>query len=929
MALPSPRLRVDVATGATHLDAVDLVLPGPIPLVLSRHYASSATPGLVTSSLGLGWRLGLDIELAIGDDRIACHGGPFDGAAFVPLAVGRAAVQDATGLTLEHLSDAYLLSASPKRQLVFLKRHAQGDRVPLAAIRDGVGRALTLDRRDGRIIAVREPLGRVLRFTSRGDAVEAIDLVAPGEPPVSVARYDYAGGRLRSAAGPDGRAERFETDGGYLTTASDRAGVRTYAQYADDGRCLALWRDGGEAVHLAYDDLRQATRVLDASGRQTIYRHVAGKQVLERVDPGGAAHTFYYDEASRLIGHGDAAGVPTFQRLDPKKNRLAHLHREERVAFVQYGENGLAESAEDAFGNVCSFRWDETHGLAGVAGPDGEAWRIARDDLGRVTEVASPEGRAARLAWERNRLTVEDAEGTRWRETTDARGRRVERVDRSGRRETRRYGPDGHLAEVRIGDYAVETLFDTDGRLVGTADSERRRLRIDRDAAGRITRETNADGTTVQIERDALGRIVAAHGGQGEPLRLGYDADGRLTSLRGRVQATYLYDGGDTTVRDAGGERRYTYAGDLVEWARADGETEAFQFGPSGHLFSWEHTRGREMLGSVYPEFDASGRLSALFGERGEGASAVDVEARLVYDRDGALTEIHDAAGVAVQIELDALGRPAELAGYDASVGLAYDAAGRLRSVRVEDRTVELAYDALDRVAAVRHGETTTDFRTDERAVVTERVAQRTSVPSAKAEDASGPGPWVRPDPEPAASSLSVRAERRGVLLLAHLGPLAIPIWVGAECRCPRVSATAQRLACAVRGPEAVLPPIAEGEALLELWAPDLHRDLRLDHTAVPRARDLGLVGDLLDAFFLDASHLDVVPSAAGAVPSHQPDAARDPNDALTGPHRRGWFRPAPWRERSARALFPPPDLLAPDGSPSARDVIDFLRRHV
>ena len=922
---PSPsRLRVDVATGATHLDAVDFVLPGPIPLALTRHYASASAPDLAHTSLGAGWRLGLDVELAITDDRIACHGGPFDGAAFAPVATGRAALQEATGLTIEHVSDAYTLSASPRRQLVFLKRHAQGDRIPLAAVRDGSGQILHIERRGRQIAEVRDPLGRVVRFTLRGDAVESLDLVAPGSQPVTVARYNYAGGTLRSAAGPDGRAEQFDDEGGFVTSHRSRAGGQTFAQYAEDGRCLALWSDARDAVHLAYDDLRQATRVLDASGGQTIYRRVGGLQVLERIDPGGASHTYHYDEAGRLIGHGNAAGVRAFQRLDPAEHRLAHLDREERVAFVQYHENGLAAAAEDAFDNTWAFRWDETHALTGLTTPEGDTWTFGRDENARVTSIASPMGRMATLTWERNRLTVEDAEGTRWRESTDAFGRVVERVDRSGRREHRRYGPDGHLAEVRIDDYAVETLFDADGRLVGTADSERRRVRIDRDAAGQITSETDASGRTVRLERDATGRIAAATDGQGDPLHLAYDADGRLAALSGRIEATYAYSSGDTTIHDAAGARRYTFAGDLAEWTRADGERETVQTGPSGNLLSWEHTRGGDTLGALYPAFDASGRLATLSGQRAVGdGSTADVTARLVYDRDGLLTELHDATGPTVTVTPDALGRPVELAGYDAPVRLSYDAADRIASVDAEGARIELAYDALDRVVAVRRGETTVDLRTDEDAVVSEVLARRTPSPPEASEDR-----WARRPPEPVASSLSIRAERRGVVLLAHLGPLAVPIRVQAERRCPPASATAQQLACAIRGPEAVLPPVAEGEALVALWSPDAHRSLQLDHTAVPRARDLGLASDALDGFFLDAAHLDAVPVTAGAAPMHQLDAARGPNDALTGPHRRGGLRPAPWRERSSRALLPPHDLLAPDGAPSARDVIDFVRRH-
>ena len=911
MRAPS-RLRVHVATGATALDAVDLALPGPMPLVLARRYRSdSAREG----ALGPGWELGFEAALEVGEAAVVCHGGPFDGAAFAPVDVGRAARQEATGLVFEHLPDAFVLSATPRRALVFLKRHAQGGRFPLSAVRAGGGQAVQIERRGGgvRIEAVTEPSGRSLRFAYGGERLEAVDLTGPGGT-VPVARYAYTGGRLCSVAGPDGRSEHFETSDTWMTAHQTRDGGRTYAQYDGAGRCLALWTDAGEVVHVAYDPARQTTRVVDAAGEQTLYRHVVGRQVLERIAHGGASRTYNYDEAGRLIGHGDAAGVRTFQRLDPADGRLAHLESEERIAFVGYGEVGLAATVEDAFENVSALTWDEAHAVTALTTPDGERWAFERDGLGRVTTVTSPEERIVRLEWAASGLTVADTEGTCWRETWDVLGRMVERVDRTGRRQRRTHGADGHLAEVRFeSGYAVEFLHDADGRLVSVADTERRRVRLDRDAAGRIRAVSGSEAQAVAFATDAAGRITSVTADGLAPVHLHRDKHGRLEAITGGFEAAYSYDGRTTTVTDAEGSRRYSFAGDLVERTDASGEREAFVYGPSGEVMSWERTTleasdGAARSETLLFEHDAAGRLGGVSGQLAHGDRLIDVEVRLERDRDGCLTAINGADGQSIRLTLDASGRPVEIEG--APVRLGYDGAGRLTQVEADGPPVEIATDDLDRPVAVRHGADVTDLRTDAAVVWDERLGGATH------ESDEAPEMWV-----------SLRAERLGVGLFAHVGPLAVPLLVVADVRCPAVDAAARCVAVAVRGTAGAFAPLPDAEGEVAVWEADPHRDLRDDHTAIPRSRDVGLPGSPLDAFALDPAHLEALPVVAGELPGHQHDPSRDATDAVTGPHREGRLRPAPWRSRSIQTLLPATDLLAPDGSLTASDVLAFLRR--
>ncbi len=910
------RLRVDPAAGAVCLDAVDAVLPGPIPLLLSRSYRSSV---LEAGALGTGWSLGLDAALEVGAETVKCLGGPFDGAAFVPVGVGRAAHQESTGITLEHLSDAFVVSASPRRQFVFLKRHASGTRIPLSAVRDGSGGVLTLERRAERLVEARDPLGRVLRFEHGGGGLEAVTLAGPGGRPETLARYTYSGGTLRSASTSSRHSEYYDYDGALLVEHRALTGVPSYAQYDVEGRCVALWGGDGPGVRLAYDALRQTTRVLDASGGQVLYRHALGQRILARVGHAGTNRVYYYNEADRYIGHGLGDHVCEHQQLDPAERRLSLLDHEERIAFVDYSENGLASRASDVTEHAAAFEWNDAHALIGLTTPGGAAWAFARDAAGRVATMRSPMGRLATLRWSPSGLALEDAEGTRWQETWDARGQVVGRVDRLGRRQQRRYRPDGRLEEIKVGDYSAEFLYNPGGQLVALTDSDRERTTLDRDAAGRVTRLLTPGGLEARFRYDALGRVLEAASAHAT-VRLTYDEHDCLSALEdGNRTASYSHEDGQTLIEDERGTRRYGRLGDLVEQTDSGG-TSTFLYGPSGELRMWS----REQDGledddtdekALVLEYDADGQLVTVCGyvptsESLEGRMPLDLA--LTYDDDGWLTRVSSNGVQRLRLRHDSLGRPTEADLGGTSVRLTFDGADRMTQAEAHGSVLEVAYDVLDRPIAARRDGETTDFRTSPGGVWSERLLNTPRGLGA----------------EPSSSWVSARVERHGVAVFFHIEGVALTIWARSETRCPSVGLGARRVAALVRGEAAALPrrSLAPWDAL-EAWLPDPHRGLRIDHTAVPRSSDVGLPWPALDAFYLDPDVLEAVPVEVGAARLHHADRSRDPLDHVTGSHGAGSLRPAPWRSRSMRRLLGQPDVLALDGSPHLDDLLVLLDR--
>jgi YD repeat-containing protein len=863
-------LRVDVATGGTTLDALDLRLPGAIPLALGRRYESARREA---GPLGPGWRLGLDVRLEVGAEAVTCRGGGFDGATFAAVSAGKAATQQETGLTLEHHADAYVLYASARRKMVFSKAQRRGEAVPLAAVADAVGRLLTLEYAGGRLATVRGPEGAALKFGWDGDRLARIERSAGGRP-VPVRTFQYSTrGELAGVDAPGGRGPRFAYDGGLLVEVTLPGGLRQFAQYDAEGRCLALWDATAGATHFGYDGLRMTTRAVSPDGGQTLFQHVLGRQVLERVTPEGESQPYYYDEAGRLIGYAALDGsVAAFQRLDPATFELSQIGAEERVVLATYGAHGHLVSVSEAGGEAFALALDDHHQPAALTTPAGHVWRFGRDREGRVTEVTSPEGRVVRVRWDRHGRAVSDARGEVARVALDAEGRVEATTDAAGVRRQRTCDADGRLLSVAVPNgHSIAFTYDADGRLDSTADADGHRVRLGWDPAGRLA-AVEQDGRRVSIERDAVGRVAALAEGSGRRVRLHRDASGRVVRVEapGRPDTAYTYT--DARVEARVGElvRTFSPAGDLLSKGAAGGPREEYTYGASGELRAWERT---DPEGWWLFTYDADGLLAEIAGSPSPDLPSLAL--RVGFDGDGLLREVggehaaitlhHDPAGRLVGVELgeelwrietDVLGRPLRITGAGGAV-------------------VEVRYDDLSRPVSAASGAETRDLRP----------------PGATWQHTLAEGSEEAP-------GLMLQASRRGLVLWASVGEVRLPLAVVADLRAPSLCPSRALVLATLRGPDAVLgEPARGGPAALAHWTRLPRPDL--DATALPCATALGTPPSVLDAFFLDPAVLDAhADREPWALPAHQADPARG-GEPFTGPHATGPLRPVPWAERA------------------------------
>jgi YD repeat-containing protein len=194
---------VDLATGLFLLEHTDLVLPGRLPLALSRAYNPLDPFGKIAGfelGLGPGWALSVDIvllELSASLRRLILPGNARvdfpkqpDGT-FANTTSPRFA-----GAVLTHSGSTHTLT-----------RDQFGG---VTQVTEPTGRALTftLDSATGRITAVTDPLGRTVRYGYRGGLLTSVT-----DPAGGLTTYTYdPQNRLLTLTDPQGHPRTFTYD---------------------------------------------------------------------------------------------------------------------------------------------------------------------------------------------------------------------------------------------------------------------------------------------------------------------------------------------------------------------------------------------------------------------------------------------------------------------------------------------------------------------------------------------------------------------------------------------------------------------------------------------------------------------------------------------------------------------------------------------
>jgi YD repeat-containing protein len=576
---------VDVATGRVMTDATDFELPGPLPLVFERSYASSWAHR--DSPLGHGWSHPLDQAVWLepgcvvyrAEDGREIEFDTFDlpdhairpgGEVFEPLnrltlrSLGRFRWEVETADGIIHELEPIAGDRDPKLARLVRKRTRNGHEITLHH-----------DAR-ARLEWVRDSGGRILRFEhDEAGRLVHVSLPHPTQPGwVPHTRYLYSSeGDLAQVIDLLGNATRYEYMGHLLVRETDRTGLSFYFGYDGNGPgayCIRTWGDGGIYDHeIDYDKVGRVTYVTDSLGATTTYEMNVANAVVRVVDPLGGETRHEYDDNLWQTAEIDALGNATRYDHDAQGNIIRVTYADASSITMEYDEKnlpvrlisrtrdawswsydatgqllsrtnplgettqyqyraGLLVSILDPANRKISLEYDSARSLEAIRWPSGASARFARDGWGRVVKRQTEPGNQRRYHHDAmgRLVAVEEPDGNVRRMAYDGEGFLIEYQDHHRRVRLRRAGFHW-LVEREDADDRAQFFHDTEGRLVAVRNELGEVLQIERDACGRPRREVGFDGRATEYQRNLAGWVIEERKPSGAWTKVEHDTAGR------------------------------------------------------------------------------------------------------------------------------------------------------------------------------------------------------------------------------------------------------------------------------------------------------------------------------------------------------------------------------------------------------------------
>jgi RHS repeat-associated protein len=695
---------VDVVTGRAYtLPAVDLALPGPLPLTFARVYATTAAARDV--GMGFGWASSWSWELDVrrraivvwSDQGIATH--------FPKLDVGTTHV-GAWGWTLRRERERFVLDVGDGPHRFFAATDDEARTWKLIAIRDRNDNQIELSYDDaGRLCELTDSAGRTIgvETTSAGRiaSIQIKNTRAQGGW-IVVARYSYdEQGNLAAAVDAEGHTARYQYDDEHrLTCRTDRCGLAFRFAYDRAGRCVEGWgeypgrRDpslaedvpavladgrtrarGVHHVRLDYGDGRY-TEVADSTQVSRYFgnRHgLCDKQVV-----GGAVVEAVYDARGLVLAEMDGEHAVTRYERDAQGRVTSVVDPLGRATRYHRDERGDVIEVVDPAGRIYRLFRDGRGNVIHEADATGAAWSYEHDPRGLVTSMTSPTGGVTRFAYDAEGNLVERVEptGGRWRWAYDALGRCVEEIDPLDHATRVGWTARGDVAVVRHADASViRYVYDGERRRTEIHGPGRRSVAMAWGGFHKLVARTDPNGAQVAFRYDREGQLVEVVNELGERHRLRRNGAGLLVreeTFDGRL-ISYKHDKAGHVVReDVAGEittLAYNAAGELISRTLADETEETLSYDARGELTAVAWPGGTLRL-----ERDAVGRvLREVQTFRGQTHTVESL-----YDKAGERVRRLTSRGYMEQIERDETG-------------------ARVRTILDEIHDVHHARDALGR----------------------------------------------------------------------------------------------------------------------------------------------------------------------------------------------------------------------------------------
>ncbi|MFT3769640.1 MAG: RHS repeat-associated core domain-containing protein [Minicystis sp.] len=695
---------VDVITGRAYtLPAVDLELPGPLPLVLARVYSTTAAER--DTGLGFGWSCSWSWEIEVRRRKLVVWSDEGIATDFPALDLGAEHVGP-WGWTLLRERERFVLDKNDGLRRVFAAVDEDARRWKLIEIRDrNDNRIEFIYDGDGRLCEITDSAGRTIGVEStragRTASIQVKNARTQGRW-IAVARFAYdESGNLVAVVDAEGNATRYAYDDAHrLTRETDRCGLAFCFVYDHAGRCIETWgeypgrrdpslaedvpvtladgRTRARGVHHVRLDYHEG-RYTEVADSTQIRRYFGNRYGLadKRIEGFGVEEATY-DARGLLLSETDGEEAVTRYERDARGWVLGVIDPIGRTTTYERDARGDVVRVVDPAGGVHELNRDGRGNVIHEADPTGAVITTTYDARGLVTSITSPLGGVMRFGYddEGNLVKHVGPTGVQWRWSYDALGRRVQEIDPLGNETRFAWTERGNLAAIFRADGTVTRyLYDGERRLCEVQGPGRRTLGLTWGGYNKLIAKTDGAGGTVRMRYDREGALVEVVNELGELHRLRRNGAGlvvREETFDGRL-VSYRHDRAGRIVREevAGEaiESTYDAAGDLVRRALSDDAIEFFSYGARGDLAAVRWTGGELRF-----ERDAAGRLlrevQVFGGEEHDVAS--------LYDKAGERVRRFSSRGHVEYVERDAAG-------------------ARTRTILDELHDVHHAHDALGR----------------------------------------------------------------------------------------------------------------------------------------------------------------------------------------------------------------------------------------
>lgn len=750
---------VNMATGLLIVTKTDMVLPGRIPITITRTYRTQSN---VPGPFGIGTSMNLDLLLSRvqntiyyimpGASRVTFSQQP-DGS-FI-----NTTEPDFRGVIITQESGIYSMTFKDGTIFRFdsngrLIEQEDRNQNKITIQRDSSGRAfriLTPDGRaldissdaSGRITSIRDPIGREIRYTynlqgfldsvtdpSGGitrytyDQGRMINITDPRNIVFLANNYDASNSRVSQQTGPTGEIYNFKYTafGSYITESSatdPKGNITTYRFNNFSYPTEIIDPLGQKTVFERRPFTNELLSVTDPLGRKTIFAYDDKANVTSITDPQGNITRFTYEPIlNRLTKITDALGNITSFTYDARGNLIKTTDPLGNIITIAYNTFGQPISVTDPLGNTTSFEYDQAGNLIITTDPLGNKTRRAYDLVSRLIQITDPRGKSTGFGYDSlNRVTqITDAIGGLTRFSYDLNGNLLTVADAKGNTTTYTYDSMDRLATrtdplLRKESYA----YDLNGNLTSFTDRKGQVSAFAYDPLNRRISATYADSSTTQFVYDAVGRLANVTDSLSGTIAFTYDNLDRLVQeITGLGDVQYTYDAiGRRTTMTANGLIPVTYSYDassrLTQVAQGT-QVVGLGYDTSGRRTTLTYPNG---VTTNY-SYDIASRLTRILHQ---GPTAIIEDLTYAYDAAGNRISFTRANGIAtllpgpVQAAYDAANEQIQF--NSSTPNLSYDANGNLTSQADANGTTTYSWDVRNRLIVISGPNLTASFKYD------------------------------------------------------------------------------------------------------------------------------------------------------------------------------------------------------------------------